>query len=814
MPALLLTVRFHDGRYHGLRDWPPSPARLFQALVAGAARGEALDPDDGNALAWLESIADATGRPQAPVIAAPAARSGQGFTTFVPNNDLDAVGGDPRRVAEIKAGKQIKPILFDADVPLLYLWTFPDDPGARDHAHRVCAIAERLYQLGRGVDMAWAVGEVIDDEADARRRLEAHGGPIHRPRRGERGAARAVPMPGSLESLIDRHKKGGKRFENIYVAKPTKKDQQVLKGQLFSQPPKPRFRQVAYDAPPVRLLFDLVDLAAKGDHRAAWPHADVVALTESVRNEAARRLTDAYHKAKDPALAKLSACVDPVLVGRGASEADKAARVRITPLPSIGMRHTSPAVRRVLVEIPPDCPLPSGDVAWAFSGLDVIEPRVDPQTGEATSQLLLARAADDSMLGHYGVIRDEADRMDRRGDRGRAESGPRRPTGFRLWRTVTPAALPSAARRRIDPARLEAERAQRKRGVHPSTSGVGGAAKDGPARAAEEARAARAVLDALRHAGRRERVASVRVQREPFHAKGARAEAFAAGARFSKHALWHVEIAFAERVTGPLIVGDGRYLGLGLMAPPDTGRRPRPDALLFEIAPETRPPVARRAAVARAVRRALMSRASAPDAGEVPTLFSGHAAGPGPAADGRHRHVLIVADDADGDGRLDRVGVIAPWRADRSWAPRGERGDAERALFEDVVCDLERVSAGPAGVLSLTPAHEPWADDPLFAPACVWASRTPYRPTRHPKRGADARAFVESDILEEVRRRALPRPGVEILALDAGPRGGLAAQARLTFAVAVSGPILLGRDAHAGGGMFAAERGAADGGRG
>jgi hypothetical protein len=31
--ALLVTVRFHDGRYHGSGDWPPSPARLFQAAV-------------------------------------------------------------------------------------------------------------------------------------------------------------------------------------------------------------------------------------------------------------------------------------------------------------------------------------------------------------------------------------------------------------------------------------------------------------------------------------------------------------------------------------------------------------------------------------------------------------------------------------------------------------------------------------------------------------------------------------------------------------------------------------------------------------
>jgi CRISPR-associated protein Csb2 len=36
---LVITIHLHDGRYHGMGEWRPSPARLFQALVAGAAQG-------------------------------------------------------------------------------------------------------------------------------------------------------------------------------------------------------------------------------------------------------------------------------------------------------------------------------------------------------------------------------------------------------------------------------------------------------------------------------------------------------------------------------------------------------------------------------------------------------------------------------------------------------------------------------------------------------------------------------------------------------------------------------------------------------
>jgi CRISPR-associated protein Csb2 len=97
----------------------------------------------------------------------------------VPYNDLDAVGGDLRRVGKIRVPKLIRPLLFHADAPLLYLWTFEETPEAHQYAPRICAVAERLYQLGRGVDMAWACGAVLDD-GEAAARLAAHHGPTRR----------------------------------------------------------------------------------------------------------------------------------------------------------------------------------------------------------------------------------------------------------------------------------------------------------------------------------------------------------------------------------------------------------------------------------------------------------------------------------------------------------------------------------------------------------------------------------------------------------------------------------------------------------
>src|SRR5690242_7598778 len=113
MPALLISVRFHEGRYHGAGNWPPAPSRLFQALVAAAAQ-PGLD-SARDALNWLERL-------DAPVIAAPARHDGQPVSLFVPNNDLDApkFGGDIRNIAKVRtATKRIRPRLFDASIPLI-----------------------------------------------------------------------------------------------------------------------------------------------------------------------------------------------------------------------------------------------------------------------------------------------------------------------------------------------------------------------------------------------------------------------------------------------------------------------------------------------------------------------------------------------------------------------------------------------------------------------------------------------------------------------------------------------------------------------
>ena len=725
--ALLVAVRFHEGRYHGAGGWPPAPARLFQALMAGAARGATVPCETLDALNWLEGLPP-------PVIAAPRGAPGQGYTGFVPNNDLDAVLSAKNApdiedaVASIRVGKTVHPILFDAAAPVLYYWPFDGDD---ERATAFCDAAACLYQLGRGIDMAWADAAVLDPD-EARKRLSDHGGIVYRPSAGG-GSGRDLlcPQPGTGRSLKARFDGMRNRFRSGGSnRKPVR---------VFVQPPKPLLTNVAYNAPPDRLVFSL----REGDARAGFAPrrlSEAAALVPEVRDQAAKRLCDAAPARADD--------VVRYLVGRDATEADKAARVRIVPIPSIGHPHADMMIRRLAVYVPQSCPLRADDLAWAFAQVAWTDP-----DGVVVSELQ-REDDDDAMAKRYESV-------------------------GRRWRSVTPLALAAARRRRIDPARTSEE------------------AKGAAERAREESRAAHAVHQALRHAGISVSPAAVRVQREPFDGHGERADSFPAGMRFPKDALWHVAVTFAAPVAGPLLLGDGRYLGLGLMRPD----APMQGVLAFAIE-EGLADDADSALVARAARRAMLARVQAglPRDRKLPPYVSGHEDDGGPARDGTHRHIAVVADLP-----RRRILFIAPNLLHRDGV-RWKEIAGDHRLTEHALEGMQVLSAGKAGRLVLAPAVLDAESDPLLAPARVWESVSDYRVTRHRSRLPGEEALA-TDVRAELRRVGWPTPvAVDVLLVLRGPRGGLSGRLRLAFASAQAGLLAIGRTAHKGGGLFATRR--------
>lgn len=707
---LLIAVYLLDGRYNGVGDWPPSPFRLFQALVSAAHTGRSITAAELGALAWLEGL-----RP--PLISAPKAQKSRSVTYYVPNNDLDTVGGDPARIAGIRTAKQVAPWLFDNHVPFLYIWNFEH---GEEHSAVITMLAEGLYQLGRGVDMAFASGEVLDTQ-ELENRLNGYSGNIYRPTPdGAGNPLRCPKRNASLTSLESRHAAQLIR----------------LKDGALRQALPPDFSPVSYDSPPTRLLYDITRNDSHGA-ASAQPLEKVVVLSERIRDLAARRLKSHLG----------AGLVERIIIGRNAGEADKRLRVRIIPLPSIGFTHADRQVRRILVEVPPDCPIAVDDVDWAFSSLDL---GIDVQTGELLDPAgpSLIKTEDLKMLPHYGVDPDEKVKA-------------------RVWRTVTPAALP----------------ARRSRGRI-----------SGSKRNINEAVVGNAARQALRHAGLDSNAEVRRVQRESFEAKGIRAGTFSHGERFRAEKLRHLEIAFAEPVCGPIVIGDGRYLGLGLMYPASEEHR---DVVILPVLPRSRPAAANHLAFLRAVRRSLMARAREIN-GAPGELFSGHEPDGTPARSGRHKHVFLAADDADDDGCIDRLLIIAPWRVDRS----SQAKQGQKAVFEQVAAGLRIVRAGELGVIEFGEAVNPTSEDHLFRRSQCWRSHMPYVPTRHPRKEVDAISKLKEDIIKECVRRGLPQPDVEVADISTGPRGGIRLRASLAFSVAVFGPVVLGRDSHTGGGLF------------
>ena len=709
--SLLIAVRFHQGRYHGQGDqfdeqggWPPSPARLYQALIAGAARGATILSEDRRAFEWLERL-------DPPRIAAPAGKRGGKGRLAAPVREVEQRRlvepgqrpledrgdgeivldrqrrlGERQQVHHRELGRQHQPV--DPGDPVMFMWRFESGMG---EAQRICTAATRLYQLGRGIDMAWATGRILDeDEAEAV--LASHPGVLRTP--GGVGMT-AVPRPGTFASLADRFQRKRERLATVGTGRTSR--------QLFTQPPKASFAHTGYESPVRWLHFEI--RTSEGNF-APNALATAAPLLTALRDAAARRL--------QKALPQRGELFERLITGKGAGPRDLAQRIRLMPVPSIGTDRTDPSIRRVAIQVPADCPIRVDDLKWSFAGLPVTA--AQPAMG---SSLV---STDDARMAH------------------------RFAKHAREFRTITPVALGSASRRRV----------------------ALGDGKSADERTREEHRAAGAVVQAIRHAGIRAKPTYIRAQREPFQNRGVRAELFAAGSRFSKHALWHVQISFHEAVPGPLMIGDGRFCGLGLMEPVVT----RPDAVVYELQRPVRSED--RPGLLGYLRRTIMALAR-DDGGRVDTLFSGH--------------VFLAADDGvGGGGPIARLIVVAPWAADR----RAMLGSRRR--FDDVTGQLEDLRAGRLGRFNQLHAKPMEDGDPLIGPATDWTCTTPYVATQ----------AIQSDVVVECRRRGLPTPiGMDVAELQVGPRGGRpTAMLTLRFAVPVRGPLLLGRDSHTGGGLF------------
>jgi len=143
--ALSIRVQFLAG-YSG-REWPPSPARLFKALVSAARSGWAVSKREAidGALRELEG--------RVPIIAAPEAILRMpGQRRFVPNNSKN--WPTQRKLNPVKGiDLEPEPILrWDLDAPAIIWYQWPDAPS--ELANTVRELARHTWSVGKGEDFA------------------------------------------------------------------------------------------------------------------------------------------------------------------------------------------------------------------------------------------------------------------------------------------------------------------------------------------------------------------------------------------------------------------------------------------------------------------------------------------------------------------------------------------------------------------------------------------------------------------------------------------------------------------------------------
>ena len=236
---LCIALRWLDDRYHGQNqrgdpEWPPSPLRLFQAMLASACRKPTETEPCLASLRWFQHLS-------APIIVAPRTLVGQAFTRYVPNNDSDKRFKRQDRLA----AKLVRPTLLIDATPIRYAWELFEAPTGenRGHLDRLCAIAQGVVALGWGVDMTVGSGSLLS-ETDLRQLP----GEFWFPQGTSGEESHRVPCSATLDALIARHK----QFLNRLGQHDSDGDKHIVWNSCFSDVPPldgSAYQRVAYRRP-------------------------------------------------------------------------------------------------------------------------------------------------------------------------------------------------------------------------------------------------------------------------------------------------------------------------------------------------------------------------------------------------------------------------------------------------------------------------------------------------------------------------------------------------------------------------------------
>lgn len=510
-----LSDEFHGRGDYGQPEWPPSPLRLFQALVATSAR---LDNQADEALRWLE-------QQPPPVIAAPKRADIQprGYKNYVPDNVGDIVAkswskGKDNDIAKYRSEKFVRPTLLtdDGGPPVAhYLWPITEPERDSPAAALIPAI-RAMSQFGWGIDLVVADASTAS-EAEAAEFVGQRWLPVN----VAGGVSLRVPAPGTLADLKKRHDAFLDRIslEKNAVFKPV--------------PPLSQFGIVTYRRESEMSLPPYAVFALRKPDDSGFaafsPTRRALHLSGMLR-----------HAAKQEDFAKPlgwdNQKINEFVLGHGEEKGGKhipvdGPRLVFIPLPSIEWRgpekgQTVGAIRCVLVTVKGEF---AGDefarIVRSLEGRELI----DEKTGQPAAFLRGQSDGDGAIEGYF------------------AESS--------AWTTVTPVILPGyddpgKLRQCLDADTITPEK--KKSVVHNL-----------------EKRINHLLRKALRQDGYPEEL----IKNARLEWRGAgfipgtdMATNYAVPNQHRRFRRLHVRVVFDRPITGPLCIGGGRFTGLGLFS--------------------------------------------------------------------------------------------------------------------------------------------------------------------------------------------------------------------------------------------------------
>lgn len=531
MPSYFcLSLHFLDFAFHGLQEggkneWPPSPLRVFQSMVATAAalqRMQEVTP----ALKWLEQQAP-------PIVIAPIPLSSSdkapGHCLSVPNNAMDIVAkawcrgnysnsGDANPSTH-RTMKTVRPVLLPDGTSVHYIWYLsnPVAEDVRDHLETLSDTAQSIVCLGWGVDMVIGHGAIITSE-----QANTLSGERWLPSINAMAEGLRMPKKGTLDALIQRHERFLKRLDsNGFISPPP-----------LSEYDKIMYQHITDRQPREVAAFSLLKPDASGYHGF---DTTTMAFVVSGMMRHATSLT-----AKNAGWSKSD--INAFVLGHGeAQNGEKHTpvgpqRFAYFPLPSIESRSKSKAhvvgsIRRVLITSFGETM--ESKITWArraLSGHDLIE-----KTNKESIALLSPIPANEKVVQYYTKSAAE-------------------------WSTVTPVILPGYD----DPAHF---RRRLKQGI-----------------SAEEQKRLLARLDnridgllrkAITQAGISKDLAdnaSLEWRKVGFWAGTELADRYRVPKHLERFSRFHVRLQWCDankkpiEIFGPICIGGGRFYGLGLFA--------------------------------------------------------------------------------------------------------------------------------------------------------------------------------------------------------------------------------------------------------